>query len=196
MAQAPRRSTRQFKPHTDPEFIYELESLGFLATRERNSKTQHQSTSTDCSSPTRATSVNGKPNKAYLHWSDINLPLAQESEGICVHLNKDNPVFSEDNQCFSDPTSSAVTKVAAKPLNRNIEERSVLVNTNRSSSTRFDFLDSFLSVSTSEHLNSSDMSELELGDCICGECENCIKKVNQGETYFSHIECWFQPSSI
>ena len=178
MAEALRRSTRLAKPRVDPDFIYELESL---ATRERISKTQHHSSSTDCSSPTRATFANGKPTKAYLHWSDINLPLTQDTEGTYNHLSKDNPVFSEDNQYFSDPTSSAVTKVAAKPLNRNTEERSVLVNNNRTSSTRLDFLDSFLSVSTSEHLNSSDMSELDLDSCICGECENCIKMLNQGE---------------
>ena len=170
------------KIHKEKGFCYDSESLAFLQRREETGKVNHPSSSTDCNSPTEIT---GKLPKALVHWSDLDYKLTYTSQDNDIQLSREYPVFEEEQLTDSNSTS-AVTKIASSPNNRTAEARDDSVNkqekckNQRNSSTRLDFLgkpggfkEVFLSVSSLEHLNSSDMSGIEDNDCICGECQVC-----------------------
>ena len=163
-ALSPSKTKRQVKLRSEPGFLYDTESLGFLLRRENRGNIQHQTPSSDSERPQKDSITSGKHKTATLLWSDIDLPLTNETEGINDNLRRDCTVFTEGEV-------SAVKKVIPASLTGAPEERQHFVNKNswgRASSTRLDFLGSFLSVSPSEHLNSSDMSNL--GDiCVCTE---------------------------
>ena len=144
MAQGPRTSGRIIKPRLDPEFAYDPASIQFLQGRRTRENHQLQ----DSTSLEEIAINSGKNSSVTGLWSDIDLPLINESTNI-------------ENQNLASPGSGADRDLE----NGKEEEENVLVNVNidtaRSSSTRFDYLDTtFLSVSSGEDYNSSDMEQV------------------------------------
>ena len=80
MAEGPSRiSSRQVKPRRDPNFVYEEDALKFLNKKGSKEKIQHH-LDTDSNSLSTASENPGKDNTASVYWSDIDLPLINNSE--------------------------------------------------------------------------------------------------------------------
>ena len=74
MASAPRSSGRLVKPRRDPSFVYEGEALHYLGRSVSRGISQHNSQPISHSA--------GKDNTASVYWSDIDLPVLNNSEGF------------------------------------------------------------------------------------------------------------------
>ena len=148
MADAPRKSGRVVKPRLDPEFAYDPTSVHFLQRRENRVSHQPQASATD-----ENTTVNtGKKSNNTEFWSEINFPLVGDCHIEYQHLTR------------SQDLSPVTSKVHIHSNSEQEEEAEFVVDVNidagrRNSSTRFDYLDTvpYLSVSTGEHTNTSDM---------------------------------------
>ena len=149
MAETPRKSGRVVKPRLDPEFAYDPTSVNFLQRRENRVSHQPQATATD-----NITTVNtGKKSNTSDFWSDTNFPLFGD------YYNIENQHLSRSQEV--PPVTSTLPNTLSSVQKEEVE---FVVDVNidavrRNSSTRIDYLDTvpYLSASTGEHTNTSDM---------------------------------------
>ena len=177
-------STRSVKLRKDPEFLYDAASIEFLnkSRSRRNPQNQGLDICSDSDIPASSTNIDGKGHSPTLFWTDIE--FCENNTNIC----EDNISQSELHQLKKEATQLFQPTLNIQEEEEEEEEPSVngssvnkLELAVRTSSTRLDYLsdfeECFLSASSVEH---TDSSEMELGNGGCsnnkkqGTCEGCV----------------------
>ena len=184
MEQVRRTSGRVVRPRLDPAFVYDSASVQFLQRREIRVNIQPQASTPDIGPEINA----GKDNSVSGPWSDLYFPLVN----ICEQINEQPSAEIRDLAWRSSPV--------IQPINSEDEEEFVVngnvnkTDVRRISSTRLDYLDNCLSVSSNYISDSSIMGlsdDERQGDiecvnkgqaCSCDKCAGADAAVPQGRS--------------